>query len=153
MTTYENYQKETSKEVRIVERSLLSSRHVFLEHMRQTGVVDPTTASVLDMWHDQMLKDFKAHPHVIVYLHSSPEVAYARMQSRARGAESTVTLEYLQSIHSLHETWLGRVRLAHAMEDFHLMPQLYTIDADQPLNEMQKQYRYCLEFLDFLNST
>lgn len=42
----------------------------------------------------------------LVYLRSTPEIVYERIQKRARSEEKCVPLEYLKQLHELHENWL-----------------------------------------------
>lgn len=43
---------------------------------------------------------------LVIYLRTTPEVAYQRLKARARSEEKIVSLEYLQDLHNLHEKWL-----------------------------------------------
>ena len=45
---------------------------------------------------------------LIVYLRTSPEVAYQRMRSRNRAEESGAPFSYLQHLHEAYEDWLIR---------------------------------------------
>ena len=109
--TAHHVQKPSSAWVnlKVMERSLYSSRNCFIKHAHQKGTLsDPanrfltgqfnylTTESGLDFVVD-----------LVVYLRTSPGVAWERMQSRGRSEEGTVTLQYLQEIHDLHEIWLN----------------------------------------------
>lgn len=42
----------------------------------------------------------------LVYLRTTPEVAYERMRKRGRLEERSVTMKYVEDIHRLHEKWL-----------------------------------------------
>lgn len=50
------------------------------------------------------------HHHIynflLVYLRTSPEVVYHRILKRNREEERFVSLEYLRSLHEMHENWL-----------------------------------------------
>ena len=62
---------------------------------------------VLKEWYRFLLKHFQQlKPDLIIYLHSSPEAVYQRMQNRVRSEESTVPLDYLNQIHRFYEQWL-----------------------------------------------
>jgi len=43
---------------------------------------------------------------IVVYLKTDPKVAFQRIAQRGRSEENGITLEYLQSVHDLHEDWL-----------------------------------------------
>ncbi len=43
---------------------------------------------------------------LIVYLRTSPEVAYSRMMDRGRKEEAGAPLGYLQLLHDAYEDWL-----------------------------------------------
>lgn len=52
------------------------------------------------------MEHHKPQCDLIVYLRTSPEVAYDRIKKRARDEESCVPIEYLKDLHTLHENWL-----------------------------------------------
>lgn len=41
-----------------------------------------------------------------MYLRTTPEVVFDRMKARGRSEETSVSLDYLQQLHNLHEDWL-----------------------------------------------
>ena len=43
---------------------------------------------------------------LIVYLRTSPEVAFDRMMGRGRKEESGAPIDYLRLLHDVHEDWL-----------------------------------------------
>lgn len=98
-------------------------------------------------------------------------MAFERVSRRARGEESTVRLGYLSDLHQLHEEWLGREHTTMLTSDLnegtevrgstntqtYTIPklhhsQVYTINADLPLDAMYLKYEECLNYLDLLNA-
>lgn len=73
----------------------------------------------------------------LVYLRTSPEVVYQRMQLRARKEEETVPLEYLRQIHEIHDDWLYRQTL------FSVPAPVMIVDGDKSLEEMAPQFEKC----------
>ena len=50
---------------------------------------------------------------LIIYLRTSPEVAYSRMMDRGRKEEAGAPLNYLQLLHDAYEDWLiNQVRIS-----------------------------------------
>jgi deoxyadenosine/deoxycytidine kinase len=63
----------------------------------------------------------------IVYLRTDPEICHERLVKRNRGEESSVSLDYLRTIHDRHEEWIGERRLAP------LDTPVFVIDNTAPL--------------------
>ena len=63
---------------------------------------------VLKEWYHFLLKNFPQLKHDrIIYLQSTPEIVYERMQRRMRREEKSVPIEYLKEIHQFYESWLN----------------------------------------------
>ena len=52
---------------------------------------------------------FLERPTVILYLDTTPEVALANVQRRARGCETGLTLDYLKDLHAGYERWMDEM--------------------------------------------
>lgn len=46
-----------------------------------------------------------------MYLRTTLSIAHSRMLSRALPEENSVTLQYLEGLHQLHEAWIEQVRM------------------------------------------
>lgn len=68
-------------------------------------------------------------------MRTSPEVVYERVKSRGRPEEDSLSLEYLQQLHTAHEQWLMSKN-----EKFNTIPVL-VLDANLGMDEMKKQYK------------
>ena len=53
-----------------------------------------------------LVKNYAPQPTGFVYLRTTPEVSYQRIQRRNRSEEGSIPLAYLQSLHDQHEQWL-----------------------------------------------
>ena len=60
-------------------------------------------------WFSWMVPKIKPRESLTFYLRSDPNVCFERIKKRNRMEESSVNLEYLQSIHNQHEAWLGNI--------------------------------------------
>jgi thymidylate kinase len=75
---------------------------------------------------------------VTVYLRSSPEVCYERIQRRRRPEETTVSLSYLQELHEFYEEWLIQAQ-THV--------SVLVIDANKELDEVRQ---LCVENQNYI---
>jgi deoxynucleoside kinase len=118
-----------STEFKLIERSLYSARHCFVENLWREGKLASSEFGVLNEW----FKFLTSSPEIdvgvdlVIYLRTTPEVAWQRVRSRARSEEKVrslvavpkvflsllrplllqvIPLEYLQDLHALHEEWL-----------------------------------------------
>ena len=97
--------KTSKKPIKIMERSLNSGRFIFTEAMFKLGHIDFMEYNIIDEWF-QWLTNISPKVDEIIYLKASPEVALKRLNKRNRFGESGVSLDYLTTLHELHEKWL-----------------------------------------------
>ena len=97
--------KPQKKLIRILERSGLSD-HCFAENCHAAGLMNEIEYAAYETWYKYLITQMPGGPNGLVYLRTSPEVCYKRMEKRSRQEESAVPLDYLRQIHQRHETWL-----------------------------------------------
>ena len=51
---------------------------------------------MLDKWYEFLVQNSDIKVDMIVYLRTDPEIAHARVKSRARSEEKVIPLEYLK---------------------------------------------------------
>lgn len=124
--------KSTDKEIMIMERSLFSAQHIFVELLLQNDQIEQVEYDILQKWHDFHIKNFVNQPNLIIYLRAEPDVVFNRIKKRARVEENNVDFDYIKKIHELHEKWLGRM-------ECHDVPVLI-LDANQSAFEVQQEY-------------
>ena len=55
------------------------------------------------------MSNFMCRPNVVVYLDVSPERSMERIQSRSRGVESGITMDYLKALYEGYEEFIGDI--------------------------------------------
>jgi thymidylate kinase len=105
----------TPEEVCIYERCMQSSKDVFWKHLVSSKVVTSVEDHIYREWYNRV--EWK--PDVIIYLRSTPEKCFERIQTRHQTGDGQISLDYLQSIHSNYEA----------------MSRDYTIDVDDKTPE------------------
>lgn len=72
-----------------MERSIFSGRHCFIENLHDEKKMTHSEYTVLCEWFDFLQKSpmFNLSVDLIVYLKTSPEVAFERVKRRARSEE------------------------------------------------------------------
>ena len=124
--------------IKVMERSLFSARHCFVESMLSEGSLQPGMFHVLQEWFDFIDVFHQPRVDLIVYLRTSPAVAYERLLSRGRPEEASVPLQLLARLHELHEEWIAIER------DVKGTP-VVIIDADQSLADLEPQFAMCID--------
>ena len=100
----------TSLKVKIVERSIQNNRFCFLELARKSGTMTEAELVVLSQWYEFLERNMTLDLDLIVYLRSTPSVAYQRMKKRNRSEESGAPEIYLERLHNAYEEWLVKQR-------------------------------------------
>ena len=99
------------KRLRIIERSIHSSRYIFLEFLRDTSLLSDLEYRLLDDQYQACINGDNAgrsRVDLIIYLRVPPHVAYNRMKRRNRREETNVSPSQLAYLHELYEKFLVR---------------------------------------------
>lgn len=92
-----------------------------------SNILRPMEHTILLTWFEWATRAFDCTLDVIVYLRTTPETCYQRIQDRARKEESSrVTLQYLEELHMLHEHWL----VDYSQTDTKYKPRVLIVDTD-----------------------
>lgn len=134
LTRLQLLKKPTNCSVKIIERSIQNNRYCFLENAKKEGSLSGAELETLFSWYDWLNSNIGLPLDLIVYLRTSPEVAYERLKKRGRKEEAGVPLQFLESLHQSYEDWL-----IHKTSGPLPAPVLI-MDADQGIDNMIRTY-------------
>ncbi|XP_071444600.1 deoxynucleoside kinase-like [Hetaerina americana] len=141
LTMVDIHKRHCSQPIKVMERSLYSARHCFVENLHQNGFLDGPEYAVLDEWYKWLCKKVDVEVDMIVYLRTSPEVALERIKKRGRNEEMEVPLSYLKQLHDLHEKWLCAEK-----NGISAVPVI-VIDGNQILSKMEDDIKRCTQVI------
>ncbi|XP_074646038.1 thymidine kinase 2, mitochondrial-like isoform X2 [Tubulanus polymorphus] len=133
LTMLQAHKQPHTKPVKLMERSIYSAKYCFVENLYRNKIMPEIEYIVLSEWFDYILETSKIECDLIVYLRTKPEVVYERIKKRGRLEEQSVSVEYLQTLHELHEDWLVRKK-------FPVPSKVLVIEADKCLPDMTQVY-------------
>ena len=96
LTRLQLLKKPTNCSVKIIERSIQNNRYCFLENAKKEGSLCGAELEVLTAWYDWLNNNVGIPLDLIVYLRTSPEVAYQRLRERGRKEEAGVPMEFIE---------------------------------------------------------
>jgi deoxyadenosine/deoxycytidine kinase len=88
----------------ITERCACSCRHVFGQHLYDSGCMSTLEWQLFNEYYDFMCRP----PDHIIYLRVAPEVCLERITGRARDGEAPIQLQYLSALDSHYESMMKR---------------------------------------------
>lgn len=106
LTMLSMHSKKSKCPVKLMERSIWSAKHCFVEHLLNENILESAEYAVLCESFDMLMKLHKLDVDLIVYLQASPETCFQRIKHRGRHEEANMSLQYLRHLHNLHEDWL-----------------------------------------------
>jgi deoxynucleoside kinase len=107
--------RKNKYDIIITERSLNTDRFVFAKMLYDDKKIDELQYQIYLKWFEEFIEEI---PKIeIIYIRTSPHVAYERVKKRAREGESTIELEYLEYCHRYHEYWLNRDKMLSLVFD------------------------------------
>lgn len=112
----------------ISERSLDTDRNIFEKMLYHDDKITHIEHQIYSKWFDTFKSDFPEE--YVFYMRTTPEIIHERIQKRDRKGE-VIPLEYLQSCHDYHETWVNsippnRVSIIDGDVDFNDEPEILT---------------------------
>lgn len=90
----------------VLERSIYCDRYVFAKNCYQSGLMKKTEWQLYCRLWDWLESNWCTRPDKIVYLQTPAEVCLERIKARGRAEESSITIEYLRDLETLHDEWL-----------------------------------------------
>jgi len=99
-----NIIKENKYKIIITERCLNTDRFVFAKMLYDSKNINEIEYNIYLKWFNSFLDIYPENTlNKIIYLKTSPEICYSRVNKRNRTGENNISLEYLQNCHLYHE--------------------------------------------------
>lgn len=111
-----------SAPVVVAERSLHSVVKMFVQMQREANMINKEQYVLLQEMCKSMTAQFQRKEHHI-YLRGTPEIAFQRIQTRARKEENTLSKDYIQGLHTVLENWMDNEPALHAVVDASSTPE------------------------------
>lgn len=146
LTRLKQHLQPCEKPIKLMERSLLTARRCFVNNLHDSGLLHPGMFHVLNEWYDFINEAHPVQCDAIIYLRTSPQVALARVQARARKEETTISKVYLKQLHERHEELFFQSNLVKETS-------IIIVEADRDLEEMETEYNRCYQEIKQLLSS
>lgn len=130
LTLYTNHLKETTKPFKIMERSIYSSRDIFLTAARINNIIHPIHHEIIIKWLDFIEGNIKINVDLIIYLKCEPKESFNRIKERNRPEEKNIQLSYIELLNELYEQWI------HENKQI----EVITIDSNKNETEILTEY-------------
>jgi deoxyadenosine/deoxycytidine kinase len=134
------------KEMRFVERSIYSYKHVFARSLYEAGKMSSLEWKMYENWFEWLSQEKFGTLHKAkgyIYLRANPQTSYDRMVKRERDEEKAVPLDYLENINRYHDEWLKTMQ----EED------VLVIDVDEDFENNEEVWKEMYKrIIDFVKS-
>lgn len=98
--------KDNPNSVIITERCVHTDRRVFAQMLYDDNKILETDYQIYLRWFDEFIEDVPIYG--FVYLHTTPETSFTRVQKRAREGE-VIPIEYLDRCNKYHDMWMNDI--------------------------------------------
>ena len=127
----------------LVERSIYTDRFCFAQNCYESGKMTQMEYDIYCRWNDWLSNKFSLRPKAYIYLRCQPEINVIRIKERSRSGECGIPLKYLQLLHNLHDSWMGKEK--------ETIP-VFTIDALRNFKDPEVMKEIFEELSEFLHS-
>ncbi|XP_065332189.1 deoxynucleoside kinase-like [Cloeon dipterum] len=142
LTMLEMHQANFDPPIKVMERSIHSARHCFVENLFNAGFLAGVNRAVLDEWYKWICETQDVNADLIVYLYTTPETAYERIKERNRNEEKKISMDYIRTLHDLHEKFIR----SGLTKRFCKAPVI-EIDANKDLSELVPKFDECKDMI------
>jgi deoxyadenosine/deoxycytidine kinase len=133
----------------VYERSVYCDRFCFAKNCFEMGTMTEMEWSIYKEWFSWLVESYTAKPSGFIYLRTTPDVCYERIQKRSRCEESSVPKSYLELLHNKHEDWL-----VHGHDQLEWLADIpvLTLDCDSEFEVDAAEQQHHLDQLElFIN--
>ncbi|TKR93968.1 hypothetical protein L596_008326 [Steinernema carpocapsae] len=123
----------------VMERSIFSARYCFVENLRRQNFLTQEEHSALDSNFRCFVEKHLIKPNLFIYLRTKPEICHERLLKRRRPEEESVSLEYIKSLHDLHEEWLMNCKFPVEVIDANSDPESVIKSVSERLHDKYLQ--------------
>ena len=92
--------EENKNSIIITERSLFTDRDVFAKMLYDEKKISLENYTIYMKWFDTFINMF--HISHIIYIDTSPNICFERIEKRNRNGESSIEISYLEQVHNYH---------------------------------------------------
>jgi deoxyadenosine/deoxycytidine kinase len=124
----------------ITERSLMTDRHVFAKMLYDSGKIEDVNYQIYQKWFDNFSNYYTINK--IIYVKTSPNICFSRINQRDRVGESVIPIDYLENCSRYHDDML------YAVYDNSLL----TLDGNINLIEQPEQLQVWINLIELFIS-
>ena len=88
----------------VTERSILTDKNIFAKMLYDSNAITDLEMKIYDEWSKYFSE--KNDIDGIIYLQNTPKCSKNRIDKRGRPEETSISLDYLTSLHEYHNNWL-----------------------------------------------
>jgi len=140
MTLAKLHAQPAKAPVKVMERSIFSARHCFVENLYQSKIIQGVEYEILNDWFEMLIADGSCNLDLIIYLRARPEICLERIRARNRPEEQSLDLGYMTTLHKCHEEWL----VPQARGNKSGSPPVLIVDANQTKERVYTDTNACV---------
>lgn len=145
--------KQNEYGTQVLERSVYSDRYCFAKNCFEMGTMSPLEWKLYQEWFEWLIVNYAPKPTGFIYLKTEPQTCYDRLTKRARHEEVGVSLEYLQSLHNKHESWLlDKQDIASYLQDVPVLVLDCNSEFENNSKQMEKHRDAIVSFMQSAGS-
>lgn len=138
-------------EIQLLERSVYSDRYCFAKNAYELGLMSPLEWGLYREWFEWLAQSRLSRPAGFIYLKTDPKICFERLSSRGRMEEKSVSLDYLELLHTKHEEWL--IHKKDVAPYISQVPVL-VLDCNEPFEHDERiQRQHAQRIVEFMESS